>query len=113
MQTRNTSTKSILPYLIAIFFLTGCGTVQHLNDSSRSKLAPDVANITRARDIPYETAEKGGISVSYNLMYGKSNNQSGYRLTLIFRNNSGTKQVLNPVISLQDADSFIIAPYAY
>jgi hypothetical protein len=57
--------------------------------------------------------EKAGIAVSYNLFYGKSGNLAGYRLTLIMRNNTGSKQVFEPVLSLQDATGFIIPPYEY
>lgn len=93
--------------------LGACGTLQHLNNPTRSLPALDVANLSSLRDIPYETVEKGGISVSYNLFFAKSNNVSGYRLTLIFRNNTGLPQALKPVISLQDAGGFLIAPYTH
>jgi hypothetical protein len=103
----------VFAYAFLLFFLSGCGTLRHLNDPSRSKPSVDVANLLSRREIPYETAEQGGVLVSYNLFHGKSSNLSGYRLTLIFRNNTGSKQLLEPVISLQDASGFIIAPYAY
>lgn len=100
----------------AALVLSACGTLRHLNnlnDPSRSIPALDVANLSSPRNIPYETVEKGGISVSYNLFFAKSNNLSGYRLTLVLRNNTGSLQVLKPAVSLQNAGGFVIASYTY
>jgi hypothetical protein len=99
--------------VLAVSLLGACGTTRHLNDPSRSRQGVDVANLLSPRNIPYETAEKDGVSVAYNLFYAKSDNLAGYRLTLIFRNKTGSKQMLQPVISLQDANGFIIPPYEY
>ena len=93
--------------------VAGCGTLHHLNEPSRSHQGPDVANLSSLRDFPYETAEKNGLTVSYNLFFAKSSNLSGYRLTLIFRNTGTTSRLIRPKISLQDSSGLIIPPYAY
>ena len=87
--------------------------VVQLNDPARSKALLDVANLLPPRNIPFETAEQGGILVGYNLLFSKSANISGYRLTLVFKNNSHSTQRLEPLVSLRDAAGVLIPPYSY
>lgn len=97
-----------------VSFVSGCvSPIIQLNDPARSSPALDVANLLPPRNIPYETVEKGGISVGYNLFFASSGNLSGYRLTLIIRNNTRSRQMLEPMVSLQDAGGFLVSPYAY
>lgn len=95
--------------------LSACGTspMVQLNEPARSASALDVANLLPPRNIPYETVEQGGISLGYNLFFAKGGSLSGYRLTLIVRNNTSGRRVLEPVVSLQDAAGFLITPYTY
>ncbi|HVC12266.1 MAG TPA: hypothetical protein VNE59_11560 [Burkholderiales bacterium] len=97
---------------IAFVFLTllsGCATVHQLNDPSRSKSAPDVTTLANPRDVLYETAERSGIVVSYNILTAPY----GLKLTLIFRNRRGQSVIIVPKIRLQDATGFILEPYSY
>lgn len=100
---------------VLIFLLSACATstVVQLNEPSRAVQATDVANLLPPRNIPYETVEKAGISLGYNLFFVAGGNLSGYRLTLILRNNTGTRKLIEPIISLQDSGGFLIPSYAY
>lgn len=98
-----------------VLLMSACGTspVVQLNEPTRSSTALDVANLLPPRNIPYETVEKGGISLGYNLFFAKGGNLSGYRLTLVIRNNTSARRLLEPAVSLQDAGGFLVPPYAY
>lgn len=100
---------------VLVFLVSACATapVMQLNEPARSTPALDVANLLPPRNIPYETVEKGGISLGYNLFFVKGGNLSGYRLTLVIRNNTAARRVVEPVVSLQDAGGFQVPPYAY
>jgi hypothetical protein len=99
----------------ALLLVSGCATspVVQLNDPTRSTPSLDVANLLPPRNIPYETVEKGGISLGYNLFFAKGGSLSGYRLTLVIRNNTSARRLLEPAVSLQDAGGFLVPPYAY
>lgn len=100
--------------VIAVAFTAGCATpLVQLNDSTRSSPARDVASVLSPHDIPYETIEKDGIAVSYNLSFSGGDHFSGYRLTLVFRNNSDVAQVVHPVVTLQESHGLLVRPYAY
>ena len=99
--------------LATTLLAVGCAAPQYLNDSSRSVLATDTANLLAPRQIPFETKSAADVEVSYNLFFAKSNNLSGYRLTLIFRNRGSSPMRLTPKISLQDAAAFVIPPYDF
>lgn len=106
--------KMIRLVIIAItVFLAGCAGMQQLNDPALSQNDIDVANLLRPREIPYETKNINGISVSYNMFYAGSGNIKGYRATLIFRNNSEQTITINPELLLKDAGGFIVQPYSY
>jgi len=81
-----------------------------LNDMSRSRYFRDLAPVENPKDIPYETIDKDGIAVSYNLQFLKTNNFAGHRLTLSFRNKTDSHFTFVPIISLKDASGFIIQP---
>ena len=104
---------------IAVLAFIGCGCatapglIVHLNDPVRSQLKRDVVNLFASRNVLYETLERGGISVGYNLFFAKNANVSGYRLTLIFKNNTASEQPLKPVVSLRDGAGVLIRPYSY
>lgn len=99
--------------IAAAALVVGCAAPQHLNDSNRSVLATDTANLLAPRQIPFETKVVGDLEVSYNLFFSKGNNLSGYRLTLILRNRGAYPVSLTPMISLQDAAGFVIPPYEF
>lgn len=101
---------------IALFtapLVTACATPQHLNDPSRSVMATDTANLLAPRQIPFETKRVSNIDVSYNLLYSSSDNFTGYRLTLIFRNRGANTETIMPTVALRDADGVAIAPYEF
>lgn len=106
------SLTSILASILVIF-APGCAQISHLNDPARSKESLDTANLLAPRDIPYETQERNGMAVSYNLLFVPRGNFSGYRLTLIFRNTTKENRVAWPRITLQDADGLIVEPSSY
>lgn len=95
--------------------LAGCatGSLLHLNEPARSQPSIDVANLLSPREIPYETQEQSGIAVSYNLFFVKQGNFSGYRLTLIFRNNTDRTEVFVPAVVLRDASGLLLYPDTY
>lgn len=99
------------------FFASGCvvtpGRVIPLNDMTRSKPGRDMANLFSPRDVAYESVVHGDILVGYNMFFAKNPNVSGYRLTLIFQNNSGYNQHFTPKIALRDAAGVPIRPYSY
>ena len=102
-----------------MFMLIGCGCAVtpgvfvHLNDPARSRPSLDMANLFSPREVPYEIIEHGGILVGYNLFFAKHATVSGYRLTLIFKNNSGSRQPIKPVVTLRDNAGVLIRPYSY
>jgi hypothetical protein len=100
---------------VLIFLLSACATstVVQLNEPSRAVQATDVANLLPPRNVPYKTVEKAGVSLGYNLFFVAGGNLSGYRLTLILRNNTVARKSIEPIISLQDSAGFLIPPYAY
>ncbi len=102
---------------VAAMTLAGCadqGTLTSLNDASRSVPQPDVASLADGPMIlPYETEEIGGIALSYNLSYVRIPRMPSYKLVLIVRNNTGSAQMFEPVISLVDATGVPIAAYDY
>ncbi len=104
---------SALRFAVAAVALSGCASVNHLNDPARSHMFTDVANILKPREIPYETQEKGGLAVSYSLSFFGGNDFSGYRLTLIFRSKREYPTYLKPKLQLRDATGFVIEPYTY
>lgn len=57
--------------------------------------------------------EREGIAVSYNLLFSESKNFSGYKLTLVLRNDTSQEQVLAPEILLRDASGLLIMPESY
>ena len=71
--------------LLFALAVSGCGSAPliHLNDPTRSSPALDVANLLPPRNIPYETIERAGLSIGYNLFFAKGANLSGYRLTIV------------------------------
>lgn len=93
--------------------VSGVSYFAHLNEPSRAVWANDVANLLPPRDIPYETQEQNGISVSYNLFYVVEGPGSYYRLTLVFRNNTESRQILTPIVSLKDASGQVLNPFQY
>lgn len=95
--------------------LWGCaaGSAVHLNDPARSHSGVDVANLLAPREIPYETQEQLGIAVSYNLFFMKEANFSGYRLTLVLRNNTDRPEIFTPEVVLRDATGLILQPDTY
>ena len=93
--------------------LTGCGTMIQLNDPNKSSQALDRANLLAPRDIMYQTEEKNGVQVSYNLMTDSVNRPSIVRLTLLLKNNRNSPLTLKPKITLQDNGGVIIQPYSY
>lgn len=103
----------------AMFVLIGCGCsvspglIVHLNDPDHSRPTRDVANLFSPREVPYETMEHGGVLVGYNLFFAKNATVSGYRLTLIFKNNSDSRQLIKPSVSLRDDGGVLIRPYSY
>jgi hypothetical protein len=99
----------------APLLISGCATspVVQLNDPTRSTPSLDLANLLPHRNIPYETVEKGGISLGYNLFFVRGGNLPGYRLTLVIRNNTLARRLLEPAVLLQDAGGFLVPPYAY
>lgn len=104
---------ALITATLLLIITAGCAPLTHLNDPARSQPARDVANLLAAREIPYETQERGGIAVSYNIMHAASQAFTGYRLTLIFRNTGSAAQVITPQIRLQDATGLIVPPSSY
>lgn len=98
---------------ILVLMLAGCATIHELNDPARSRSGLDVANTLAARDIPYETEQKGDIAASYNLMAASGRGQGWLRLTLIFRNLGNAPIPLVPHITLEDATGLVFEPYSY
>lgn len=90
--------------------LSGCTSLQHLNEPARSAMAVDVANLLAEREIPYETKEKGGLSVSYNALSMKGSSFDGYRLTLMFWNKSDQRLRIEPVVEIEDGRGFVLEP---
>jgi hypothetical protein len=84
-----------------------------MNEPARSRAAPDVAPIGSSGDVLYETSEKDSLAVSYNLQSLSSNNFSGYRLTLIFRNSSGQTKAIAPSVTLKDASGLLLPSASY
>jgi len=93
--------------------LSGCTSLQHLNEPARSAMAVDVANLLAEREIPYETKEKGGLSVSYNALSMKGSSFDGYRLTLMFWNKSDQRLRIEPVVEIEDGRGFVLEPYSF
>lgn len=99
-----------------ILSLAGCGTglPRHLNEPTRSVLARDIATLNGSAQIPYETQERGGLAVGYNLQFEPGGKDfSGYRLTLVLRNMGPSKRTVSPEVMLQDSTGFMVEPYAY
>jgi len=106
--------KIPLQIAVTVFLLGGCAAPwTHLNDPARSTFARDVANLLPPRDIPYETSEKDGVAVSYNLFHSQGGNFAGYRLTLIIKNSMSVPQFLRPSVSLQEANGLLVQPWSY
>lgn len=94
--------------------LQGCASsVVHLNEPSRSLIAPDLANLLKTRDIPYEIKEIDGVEIGYSLTHYDSDNFPGYRLTLVFRNKTQQAKTITPGISLVDKSKIQIPAYSY
>lgn len=88
--------------------LASCARDYQLNIQANSKSIRDVAPIDgNGRDLPYETLEKNGISVGYNLLAGYIGNTYGYTLRLVFRNTGTNRLVIYPKVTLFDADGFV------
>ena len=101
-------------YLIAAALLmTGCGTMVQLNDPTKSSQALDRANLLSPREILYQTDEKNGIQVSYNLMTDSVNRPSFVRLTLLFKNNRPSPVTIQPKVLLHDNGGMIVHPNTY
>lgn len=101
---------SFLALFILAFPLASGARDYQLNIQENSKSIRDVAPIDGDdRELPYETLEKNGTSVSYNLLAGYIGNTYGYTLRLIFRN-TGIKQLaINPNVALYDGDGFVLS----
>lgn len=104
------------PLLLSVAILSslsGCASLQHLNEPARSAMAVDVANLLAEREIPYETVEKGGLSVSYNALSMRGSSFDGYRLTLMFWNKSDQSMRIEPVVEIEDGRGFMLEPYSF
>ncbi len=99
--------------VVAAVALSGCASVNPLNDPTRSRIAADVANVEGPRDILYESQEKGGLEVSYSLSFYGKEELPGYRLNLIFRNKGDLLTTVEPRVYLRDASGFVIEPSTY
>lgn len=93
--------------------LAGCSTLQYLNEPTRSQAIIVTTSTAERNAAPYETLEKGGLSVSYNLVFEESKHLPGYRLTLVFRNAGVTPRHLEPKISIRDSTGFPLASASY
>jgi hypothetical protein len=106
--------KIVVAVLLAlsIQILSACAAARdyQLNILENSKPTRDVAPIDGAdRELPYETQEKNGLAVSYNLLAGYLGDTYGYTLRIIFRNNLANPLTINPTVSLFDAEGFMQA----
>ena len=86
---------------------------RNLNDTSRSIERTDVAPIKKADEIPFETIERNGLAVSYNLQQRDDGLGPTYRLVLIFRNDTGQPVDIEPQLTLLDGSGLIVQPFGY
>jgi hypothetical protein len=104
------SKKTVIAFLafwILVFPSASGARDYQLNIQANSKPIRDIAPINGDdRELPYETLERKGVSVSYNLLAGYIGNTYGYTLRLIFRNTGTNQLVVDPKVSLFDADGF-------
>ena len=111
---RNIAMKQFFIALTTTLVLGGCASpLVSLNDPSRSFIAPDLANLLKPREIPYEIKEIEGVEVGYNLMFSNDENMQGYRLTLVFRNKTKEPRELAPVVTLEDGGRLQVPAYSY
>jgi hypothetical protein len=89
---------------------TGSARDYQLNRSENSKSIRDIAPINgNSRELPYETLEKNGLAVSYNLLAGYLGNTYGYQVRLIFRNTNQKSVIVYPKVFLYDGDGFALS----
>lgn len=92
---------TLLKIMFVVVFVTGCAPVDQLVHSKSFHSEP--ASIQRE-----------GIAVSYDLLFSESKNFSGYKLTLVLRNDTNQTQEFSPgIVLLRDASGLIIAPDTY
>jgi len=99
--------------LLTVITTAGCASVVQLNDPAKSAAALDVANLESPRKIPYELQERNGLKVIYNLSFILRGNFTGYRLTLIFKNEGSQPRVIEPRIAVQDSAGMVLSPNSY
>lgn len=115
--------QKIAPFLRAFLlvaaaaFCASCAStrsVVSLNDPSRSEPGPNVASLQNEPvQLPYETMEKGGVAVSYNLASLEALKVPAYRLVLVVRNNTGASQIFDPKVSIRDDAGLAIPPFDF
>ena len=95
--------------------LHGCASdsALQLNNPDKAQLGVDLANLLPPREIPYEVQQVGDIQVAYNMFFVKSDNLTGHRLTLAFRNTGKSEIIVTPELLVRDAGGFIYPPYNY
>lgn len=96
--------------VVAAILVSGCAQMIHLNEPSRSKEDLDLANLLSPRNIPYETQELDGVSVSYNLF---TDGREYVRLTLVVKNTTASEISFSPEVTLVDSGGVVINPYTY
>lgn len=109
-----TATRAIaLAFTFGLLTTEAAAGPQNLNDLSRSIKRTDVAPIKKSDEVPFETAERDGFAVSYNLQLRDDGLGPTYRLVLILRNDSGELVTVEPKITLLDGSGLILQPYSY
>lgn len=99
---------SLLALSLFSFALTSNARDYQLNIPENTKQVRDIAPINgNNRELPYETQEKNGVAVSFNLLSGYLGNTYGYTLRLILRNTGSQPLAVSPKVSLFDGDGFI------
>jgi hypothetical protein len=99
--------------LLSVITTAGCASVVQLNDPAKSISAVDVATLESPRKIPYELQERNGLKAIYNLSFIPRGNFTGYRLTLIFKNEGSQPRVIEPRIAVQDSTGMVLSPNSY
>lgn len=86
---------------------------KNLNDSTRSVVQADVAPLGKDDKVPFETVERDGVSVSYNLQHRDDGIGPMYRLVLIMRNDTDSPIDFAPKVTLVDGAGLIARQYDY
>lgn len=95
---------------VSLFLLSGCATVNQLNDPATSQPGADVATTKSSDTRLFETRTSGGIALSYNIT---ASNSSDMTLRLVIRNMTNERQIVTPRLALSDGSGIRVPLHDY